>query len=241
VLALRAISLQLQALTLGNSSTALPFIQEDQATPTSAVVLNALWFIALAASVVSTFFGILLKQVSGCALCLFVALIAVTGAPGIQLMERRRRSHRSTRASPAPLLRAFYLEGVRCRGIPAYPTRALSDSVHGRLADLPLWLLVGSWYRDHHHCGCIPRLMRGSHCSSGTHQRLPVQEPGRLGISQARHRMSAAVCDLTYSGVALSYHSQHGNIRGNSEPGNVADIKLLLVHSGQCSTAYNEA
>jgi hypothetical protein len=231
VLALTAISLQLQALTLGNGSTALPFIQEDPATPISAYVLNALWFIALTASVVSAFFGILLKQVSECALCLFVALIAVTGTPGIQLMERRRRSHRSTRASPAPLLRIFDLEGVRRRGIPACPTRVLSDSVHGRLADLPLWLLVGPWYRAHRHCGCIPSLMRGSHCSSGTHQRLPVQEPGRLGISQARHRMPAAARDLTISEVALSYYSQYRVIQGNSEPGYVADTKLLPVHT----------
>jgi hypothetical protein len=142
--ALSAISLQLQALSLGNGSTALPFISSNEPTPTSAIVLNTLWFIALTASVVSAFFGILLKQVSGCALCLFVALIAVTGTPRIQLMEWRRRPHRSTRASAAPLLRAFYLEGVRRRGIPACPARALSDFVHGRLADLPLQPLVAS-------------------------------------------------------------------------------------------------
>jgi hypothetical protein len=141
--ALYAISLQLRALSLGNGSTALPFIPNNEPTPTSAIVLNTLWFIALAASVVSAFFGILVKQASGCALCLFVALIVVTGTPGIQLMERRRRSHRSTRASPASLLRVFDLEGVRRRGIPACPARVLSDSVHGRLADLPLRLLVG--------------------------------------------------------------------------------------------------
>jgi hypothetical protein len=63
--ALLAISLQLQALTLGDGSVALPFTQGPQSTPISAVVLNGPWFIALASSVLSAVFGILLKQVSG--------------------------------------------------------------------------------------------------------------------------------------------------------------------------------
>jgi hypothetical protein len=67
--ALVTISEQLQALARGDGAAASSYtdvLKRDGPIrePTSAVVLNALWFIALVSAVLSAFFGILLKQAS---------------------------------------------------------------------------------------------------------------------------------------------------------------------------------